>query len=97
MVGNKLIDYWECLLWLYMTPNPNGTLGSRPVPSLLHSDFGEKRINRGSFGNVGELIAPIKDYPDSHNQNPYVFVWVASVEHVLSKVVKCQEALGTLY
>ncbi len=59
MVGNKLIDCWECLLWLYMTPNPNGTFGSRPVPSLLHSAFGENRINRGSFGNIGELIAPI--------------------------------------
>jgi len=57
----------------------------------------DKRIRRGSFGNVPELIAAIKDYLDSHNQNPRVFVWTASVEHILTKVAKCKEALDSLH
>lgn len=60
-------------------------------------DLTDKRIRRGSFGNVRELIDAIKDYLDSHNQNPHVFVWTASVEHILTKVAKCKEALGTLH
>jgi transposase len=60
-------------------------------------DLSDKRIRRGSFGNVPELIAAIKDYLDSHNQNPRIFVWTASVEHILTKVAKCKEALDSLH
>src|SRR6266568_1406705 len=35
----------------------------------------DKRIRRGSFQNVPELIAAIEDYLKCHNQNPRVFVW----------------------
>jgi len=57
----------------------------------------DKRIRRGSFASVPELIAAIKEYLDGHNQNPRVFVWTASVERILTKVAKCKEALGTLH
>ena len=57
----------------------------------------DKRIRRGSFGSVPELIAAIKDYLDGHNQNPQVFTWTASAERILAKVAKCKEALGTLH
>lgn len=60
-------------------------------------DITDKRIRRGSFRNVRELIAAIKDYLDCHNQNPCVFVWTASVERIMTKVAKCKEALGTLH
>jgi transposase len=57
----------------------------------------DKRIRRGIFRNVPELIAAIKEYLDNHNQNPRIFTWTASVEHILTKVAKCKEALGTLH
>ena len=57
----------------------------------------DKRIRRGSFQNVPELIAVIREYLDGHNQNPRVFVWTASVDRILAKVAKCKEALGTLH
>jgi transposase len=57
----------------------------------------DKRIRRGSFRNVPELIAAIKEYLDNHNQNPRIFTWTASVERILAKVAKCKEALGTLH
>jgi len=60
-------------------------------------DLTDKRLRRGSFQNVPELIGVIHQYMDNHNQNPRVFVWTASVERILGKVVKCKEVLGTLH
>jgi len=57
----------------------------------------DKRIRRGSFASVPELITAIKDYLDGHNQNPRIFTWTASVERIMSKVAKCKETLGTLH
>ena len=55
----------------------------------------DKRIRRGSFKNVPELVKAIKQYIGAHNQNPKVFIWGASVETIMSKIVKCKEALET--
>ncbi|OGC90438.1 MAG: copper-translocating P-type ATPase [candidate division Zixibacteria bacterium RBG_16_53_22] len=52
-----------------------------------------KRIRRGSFHNVKALITAIKYYIESHNQNPQVFVWTASVHSIMNKISKCKEAL----
>jgi len=50
------------------------------------SDISTKRIRRGSFKNVKELIMVIKKYIESHNQNPKIFVWTASVESIMRKI-----------
>ena len=50
------------------------------------SDISTKRIRRGSFKNVKELIMVIKKYIEVHNQNPKVFVWTASVESIMRKI-----------
>jgi len=50
------------------------------------AEITSKRIRRGSFGNVKELIMAIKHYIESHNQNPKVFVWTASVESIMRKI-----------
>src|SRR5712691_4696329 len=60
-------------------------------------DITDKRIRRGSFGSVPELITAIKEYLANHNQNPRIFTWTASAERILAKVAKCKEALGTLH
>ena len=57
----------------------------------------DKRIRRGSFHNVAELIAAIEDYLKCHNQNPRVFTWKASADSIMTKIAKCKEALGTLH
>jgi len=57
----------------------------------------QKRIRRGSFKNVRALTEAIYDYIDANNQYPHVFVWTASVEHILNKVAKCKEALDALH
>jgi len=60
-------------------------------------DLTDKRIRRGSFRSVPDLIAAINDYLNNHNQNPKVFVWSAPVERILEKVAKCKEALDALH
>ena len=57
----------------------------------------DKRIRRGSFKNVKELIAVIKQYIESHNQNPKVFIWSASAEYIMAKISKSNEALDALH
>lgn len=59
------------------------------------SDITSKRIRRGSFKNVKELIMTIQRYIDSHNQNPKAFVWTASVESIMRKIAKCKDLLVT--
>jgi transposase len=56
----------------------------------------DKRIRRGSFASVPELIAAIDAYLAGHNQNPRIFTWTASAERILAKVAKSKEVLGTL-
>ena len=56
-------------------------------------EISDKRICRGSFQNVPELIKVIKDYLENHNQNPKVFVWSASVDKILSKIFKCKKSV----
>lgn len=60
-------------------------------------EISDKRIRRGSFRSVPELIKVIENYVKNHNQNPKVFVWSASAEKILTKISKCKEALDALH
>ena len=57
------------------------------------AEITSKRIRRGSFKNVKELIMTIKKYIESHNQNPKVFVWTASVESIMRKIANVKNCL----
>ena len=57
----------------------------------------DKRIRRGTFKSVPDLITAIKDYLENHNQNPHVFSWNAPAEQILTKIAKCKEALAALH
>jgi len=57
----------------------------------------DKRIRRGTFRSVSELISAIEEYLNNHNQNPKVFVWTASVERIMTKVAKSKEVLDALH
>jgi transposase len=54
-------------------------------------DITSKRIRRGSFKNVKELIMVINQYIESNNQKPKAFVWTASVESIMRKIAKCKD------
>jgi len=68
--------------------------------NLVERWFGEitrKRIRRGTFTSVKELIEAIETYLNEHNRNPKKFVWTKDAETILAKVHHCKEALGTLH
>jgi len=46
----------------------------------------DKRIRRGTFKSVEQLVAAILDYIAKHNDNPETFTWTASAENILDKV-----------
>ena len=56
-----------------------------------------KRLRRGSFRSMPDLIAAINSYLDHHNQNPQVFTWTAPVDQIMAKVGKCKEAFDALH
>jgi transposase len=57
----------------------------------------EKRIRRGVFRSVSDLVAAIEDYLACHNEDPKPFVWTASVEKIIEKVTRCKSIFGTLH
>ncbi len=57
----------------------------------------DKRIRRGSFFNVEELVQAIQEYLDESNRQPKPFVWTASVERTLAKVYHCKAILDTVH
>lgn len=60
-------------------------------------DLTQKRIRRGSFSHVKELVGIIDDYIKYNNNEPKPFIWTASAESIMEKIVKCKKALGTLH
>jgi hypothetical protein len=60
--------------------------------------FGEitrKRIRRGTFRSVPELVTAITEYLRLYNQAPTHFVWTKDADMILGKIHRCKEALGT--
>jgi transposase len=58
-------------------------------------DITQRRIRRGTFRSVKELIAAIHDYLEHHNQAPTRFVWTKDADMILAKIQRCKQALGT--
>jgi transposase len=79
---------------LHFTPTSSSWLN---LVERWFREITDKRIRRGAFRSVPELIAAIEDYVSNHNQNPRVFGWTASVESILTKIAKCKEALDALH
>jgi transposase len=64
--------------------------------NLIERFFGQltdKRIRRGTFHSVPDLIKAIDDYIAHHNDFPSRFTWTAKVEDVLSKVARARRVL----
>jgi transposase len=79
---------------LHFTPTSSSWLN---MVERWFREITDKRIRRGSFSSVPELISAINEYLENHNQNPQVFVWSASVEKILGKINKCKEAFDALH
>ena len=56
-------------------------------------DLTDKRLRRGSFNSVADLIAAIEEYLAVHNENAKPFVWTATADSILAKVRRGRVAL----
>ncbi|MEA3213226.1 MAG: hypothetical protein QOE70_6283 [Chthoniobacter sp.] len=59
------------------------------------AEITRKRIRRGCFTSVAELIAAIEAYIAYNNTAPKPFVWTKRVEQILEKVGRCKDASVT--
>lgn len=68
--------------------------------NLVERWFGEitrKRIRRGTFSSVEELVETIEDYIQINNANPKPFIWTKSAEEIIQKVNRGKANLKTLH
>jgi transposase len=56
----------------------------------------DKRIRRGVFKSVAQLIEAIRAYIEEHNENPRPFVWTAKAEDILEKVRRARAVLDKI-
>jgi len=79
---------------LHFTPTSSSWL------NLVERWFGEitrKRIRRGVFRSVPELVAAIEEYIRYNNKNPEPFVWTKRAEDIIKKVAHCKAVFETLH
>jgi transposase len=68
--------------------------------NLIERWFGEitqKRIRRGVFHSVPDLIAAIEEYILLNNQDPKPFVWTKKVDEIIQKISRCKAIMETLH
>jgi DNA-binding CsgD family transcriptional regulator/transposase/transcriptional regulator with XRE-family HTH domain len=56
-------------------------------------DLTDKRVRRGVFRSVNDLIAAIEAYIHHHNSNPKPFVWTAKAEDIIAKYRRAKAVL----
>jgi len=61
------------------------------------AELTEKRVRRGVFKSVPDLIEAIEDFMRTYNENPKPFVWTKKVDQILEKVNECKAIVDTLH
>lgn len=61
------------------------------------AEITRKRIRRGTFRSLRDLIQAIQDYIRLYNKNPQPFHWVASASRIIRKVHKYKETSDTAH
>src|SRR5512144_2772605 len=68
---------------LHFTPTSSSWLN---LVERWFRNLTDKRLRRGSFNSVADLIAAIEEYLTIHNEDPKPFVWTATADSILAKV-----------
>ena len=56
----------------------------------------DKRLRRGVFHNVKQLVDAITAFVDEHNQAPRSFTWTAKADDILAKVRRARAVLDKM-
>jgi transposase len=76
---------------LHFTPTSSSWLN---LVERWFAELARKRIRRGTFCSVPELIRAIEEHIALNNTHPKPFEWHASADLILGKIARCKEALG---
>jgi transposase len=79
---------------LHFTPTSSSWLN---LVERWFRELTDKRIRRGVFPSVPELIAAIEEFIAANNDAPKPFVWTARVEKILQKISPCKAILETVH
>ena len=79
---------------LHFTPTSSSWLN---LVERWFRNLTDKRIRRGSFPSVPDLIAAITEFIDANNDDPTPFVWTATVEKILAKLTRCKAIYETVH
>ncbi len=79
---------------LHFTPTSSSWLN---LVERWFRDLTDKRVRRGSFLNVPELVAAIEEYLAASNADPKPFVWHASAQAILDKLAHCKAIYETVH
>ncbi len=88
--------------WLQRHPRfvPHFVPTSSSWLNLVERWFGEltgKRIRRGVFVSVDDLIAAIEQFLAAWNVKPKPFIWTATVESIIEKLTHCKQTLERIH
>ncbi len=88
--------------WLAKHPrfHPHFIPTSSSWVNLIERWFAEisrKRIRRGVFHSVLDLVDTIQNFIKTYNENPKPFVWNKNVDEILEKVNRCNLLMATLH
>jgi len=75
---------------MHFTPTSSSWLN---MVERFFRDLTDKRLRRGVFRDVEELIMAIGHYIDHHNQKPKPFIWTAKATDILEKVKRARRVL----
>ena len=78
---------------LHFTPTSASWLN---LVERFFAEITTKRIRRGTFTSVGDLIAAIRDYLDRHNAAPKPFRWHKTAAAILEKERRALNKLDTI-
>jgi transposase len=56
-----------------------------------------KRIRRGVFHSVPELITAIENFIEENNKHPKPFVWTKTADEIIAKVNRCKAILDSVH
>lgn len=79
---------------LHFTPTSSSWLN---LVERWFRELTDKRIRRGAFFSVPDLIGAIEQFIAVNNNAPKPFVWKASVEKILAKINRCKVILETVH
>lgn len=75
---------------IHFTPTSSSWLN---LIERFFRELTDKRIRRGTFTSVPELVDAIMSYIENHNKNPKSFKWTAKADDILAKVERARAVL----